>query len=56
MSVDEVFAITKIDPWFLVQIEQIVKIELEIERLPQPASGSPLDKIDAATLRTLTHK
>eukprot|EP01034_Spumella_vulgaris_P003602 gene3602-4629_t len=31
MSVDEVFALTKIDPWFLVQIEEIVKIELELE-------------------------
>jgi carbamoyl-phosphate synthase large subunit len=56
MSVDEVFALTKIDPWFLVQIEQIVKIELEIERLPQPASGSALDAIDAATLRSLKQK
>jgi carbamoyl-phosphate synthase large subunit len=56
MSVDEVFALTKIDPWFLVQIEQIVKIELEIERLPQPASGSAFDKIDAATLRSLKQK
>jgi carbamoyl-phosphate synthase large subunit len=27
MSVDEVFALTKIDPWFLVQIEEIVTIE-----------------------------
>src|SRR3954466_5540257 len=31
MSVDEVYALTKIDPWFLVQIEEIVKIELELE-------------------------
>ena len=56
MSVEEVFALTKIDRWFLVQIEQIVKIELEIERLPQPSSGSTLDKIDAATLRSLKQK
>ena len=49
MSVDEVFALTKIDPWFLVQIEQIVKIELELET-------TSLDKIDAATLRTLKQK
>ncbi|MGQ2981591.1 MAG: carbamoyl-phosphate synthase large subunit, partial [Polaromonas sp.] len=49
MSVDEVFALTKIDPWFLVQIEQIVRIELELET-------TSLDKIDAATLRTLKHK
>jgi carbamoyl-phosphate synthase large subunit len=32
MSVSEVFALTKIDPWFLVQIEEIVKIELELEK------------------------
>ena len=49
MSVEEVFALTKIDRWFLVQIEQIVKIELELET-------TSLDKIDAATLRTLKQK
>ncbi|EJL86053.1 carbamoyl-phosphate synthase, large subunit [Polaromonas sp. CF318] len=49
MSVDEVFALTKIDPWFLIQIEQIVKIELELET-------TSLDKIDAVTLRTLKQK
>ena len=56
MSVEEVFALTKIDPWFLAQIEQIVQIELEIERLPQPDNGSALDRIDAATLRALKQK
>ena len=56
MSVDEVHALTKIDPWFLVQIEQIVKIELEIERLPVPDSGTALDSIDAKTLRALKQK
>ncbi|MEO8389631.1 carbamoyl-phosphate synthase large subunit [Polaromonas sp.] len=49
MSVDEVFALTKIDPWFLVQIEQIVKIELELET-------TSLDKIDTVTLRALKQK
>ncbi|MFC5520142.1 carbamoyl-phosphate synthase large subunit [Polaromonas jejuensis] len=49
MSVDEVFALTRIDPWFLVQIEQIVKIELELET-------TSLDKIDAVTLRALKQK
>ena len=56
MSVDEVFALTKIDPWFLVQIEQIVKIELEIEQLPDVANGTALDKLDARTLRALKQK
>ena len=55
-SVEEVFALTRIDRWFLVQIEQIVKIELEIERLPAPEGGSALDGIDAATLRALKQK
>jgi carbamoyl-phosphate synthase large subunit len=49
MSVDEVFALTRIDPWFLVQIEQIVKIELELET-------TSLGNIDAATLRALKQK
>ena len=49
MSVAEVFALTKIDPWFLVQIEQIVKIELELET-------TSLEKIDALTLRALKQK
>jgi carbamoyl-phosphate synthase large subunit len=55
-SVEEVFELTKIDRWFLVQIEQIVQIELEIERLPQPIVGTALDSIDAATLRALKQK
>ena len=49
MSVDEVYALTKIDPWFLVQIEQIVKIELELE-------SQSLDAIDGPTLRALKQK
>ena len=49
MSVDEVFALTKIDPWFLVQIEQIVKIELELETVT-------LESIDKVTLRALKQK
>jgi carbamoyl-phosphate synthase large subunit len=56
MSVQEMHALTKIDPWFLAQIEQIVKLELDIERLPQPVGGSSLDAMDAATLRTLKQK
>jgi carbamoyl-phosphate synthase large subunit len=49
LSVEEVFALTKIDRWFLVQIEQIVKIELELET-------KSLDDIDAPTLRALKQK
>ncbi|PKO86759.1 MAG: carbamoyl phosphate synthase large subunit, partial [Betaproteobacteria bacterium HGW-Betaproteobacteria-12] len=32
MSVERVFELTKIDPWFLVQIKEIVDLELEIEK------------------------
>src|SRR3954464_10130053 len=49
LSVDEVFALTKIDPWFLVQIEEIVKIELELET-------KSLDDIDKDTLLALKKK
>ena len=49
MSVEEVFALTKIDRWFLVQIEEIVKIELELET-------RTLDELDAPTLRALKRK
>ncbi len=49
LSVDEVFALTKIDPWFLVQIEEIVKIELELET-------KSLDEIDRDTLLALKKK
>ena len=48
-TLQEVFEITKIDPWFLVQIEEIVKIELELER-------QTLDALDASTLRQLKQK
>lgn len=30
LSVEEVFDLTKIDPWFLVQIEEIVRLEQEV--------------------------
>src|SRR4051812_43369007 len=49
LSVDEVFALTKIDPWFLVQIEEIVKIELELET-------KSLADIDRDTLLALKKK
>ncbi|MES2632873.1 MAG: carbamoyl-phosphate synthase large subunit [Pseudomonadota bacterium] len=49
LTVDEVFDLTKIDRWFLVQIEEIVKIELELEKMS-------LDQIDAATLTMLKQK
>ncbi|MGS5086785.1 carbamoyl-phosphate synthase large subunit [Hydrogenophaga sp. A37] len=45
----EVHQFTKIDPWFLVQIEEIVKIELQLEQ-------TSLEALDADTLRGLKKK
>ena len=30
MSLDALYSLTKIDPWFLVQIEEIIKLEVEV--------------------------
>ena len=56
LSVDEVFDLTKIDKWFLVQIEQIVKIELELDQLAVEKGDAALAALDAATLHTLKQK
>ena len=56
LSVDEVFELTKIDRWFLVQIEQIVKIELDIDQLVVEKGEAALAALDVATLRTLKQK
>ena len=56
MTLDEVHALTKIDPWFLVQIEEIVKIELELDQLAAEKGDKALAALDAATLRTLKKK
>ncbi|WP_439115140.1 carbamoyl-phosphate synthase large subunit [Hydrogenophaga sp.] len=48
-SMEEVHQFTKIDPWFLVQIEEIVKIELQLEQ-------TSLEALDADTLRGLKKK
>ena len=49
MSIEEVFALTKIDPWFLAQIKQIVDIELDLDQ-------RHLDELDVASLRELKRK
>lgn len=49
MSVDEIFALTNIDPWYLVQLEEIVQLEALITRLG-------LSEIDANLMRTLKRK
>ncbi|MEJ6007532.1 carbamoyl-phosphate synthase large subunit [Paucibacter sp. AS339] len=49
MSLAEVFEETAIDPWFLAQIEQLVKIELSL-------AGRSLDSLSADELRLLKKK
>ncbi|MAY72032.1 MAG: carbamoyl phosphate synthase large subunit, partial [Halomonas sp.] len=49
MSVEEVFELTNIDPWFLVQLEDLVKIE-------QDLSSRPLSSLDARELYRLKRK
>ena len=49
MSIDEVFAVCKIDPWFLAQIEDIVKSEIQI-------SGKTLAEISKREMFNLKRK
>ena len=49
MSVEEVFNTSKIDPWFLVQLEEIIKLE-------QGLSSKPLSEIDATAMFQLKRK
>lgn len=49
MTLEEIFSFTKIDPWFLAQIEDLVKIELQLDK-------KTLDQIDADELRALKRK
>ncbi|HUJ87143.1 MAG TPA: carbamoyl-phosphate synthase large subunit [Burkholderiales bacterium] len=48
-TLEEVYRLTRIDPWFLAQIKEIVELEMELDdRL--------LTEIDAGTLRLLKRK
>ena len=55
-SLDEVHQFTKIDKWFLVQIEEIVKIELELDKLTAEKGEGALASLSTDTLRTLKKK
>ncbi len=48
-SLDEVYQHTAIDPWFLVQIEQLVQFE-------QSLAGKTFDQLDAMAMRQLKRK
>ncbi len=49
LSVDDIFALTKIDPWFLVQIEELIQLEGEVAARGQHG-------LDADFLRKLKRK
>ncbi|WP_102794978.1 carbamoyl-phosphate synthase large subunit [Bowmanella denitrificans] len=49
MTVDEIFALTNIDPWFLVQIEELVQLEIDV-------TERGLSGIDADFMRKLKRK
>ncbi|TNF59309.1 MAG: carbamoyl-phosphate synthase large subunit [Burkholderiales bacterium] len=55
-SVDEVHQFTSIDKWFLVQIEEIVKLELAMDALTAKEGERALHSLDADTLRGLKKK
>ncbi|NLX15423.1 MAG: carbamoyl-phosphate synthase large subunit, partial [Ramlibacter sp.] len=55
-TVEEVHQLTKIDVWFLVQIEEIVKIELAIDKLYEEKGEAALAAIGADTFRMLKQK
>src|SRR6201984_2718941 len=48
-SMDEVHRLTRIDPWFLAQIKEIVELEMELD-------DKKLEEIDAESFRKLKRK
>ena len=55
-SVDEVHQFTKIDKWFLIQIEEIIKLEMAMDKLVAEKGEGALASLDADTLRGLKKK
>ena len=55
-SLAEVQQITKIDPWFLVQIEEIIRIELDLDRHTAAHGGQALALLTQEQLRALKKK
>ena len=49
MSLDEIYAETKVDPWFLQQIEELISIETELKL-------RKIDNLTAAELRAVKQK
>ncbi len=55
-SLDEVHQFTKIDKWFLIQIEEIIKLEMAMDQLVAEKGEGALTSLDADTLRGLKKK
>jgi carbamoyl-phosphate synthase large subunit len=55
-SLDEVHDLTKIDKWFLVQIEEIIKIELDIDRHTAEHGDQALELLSKQELLKLKQK
>ncbi|KQP44236.1 carbamoyl-phosphate synthase large subunit [Pseudorhodoferax sp. Leaf274] len=55
-TLDEVHALTKIDKWFLVQIEEIIRIELDLDKHTDEHGAAALSKVTADELRLLKKK
>ena len=55
-TLQEVHQITRIDPWFLVQIEDIVRTELALDKHTEEFGEQALARIDAAQMRELKQK
>ena len=55
-SLDEVHQLTKIDKWFLVQIEDIVRIELELDQHTEQHAGQALATLSKQELLVLKQK
>jgi carbamoyl-phosphate synthase large subunit len=56
LTLDEVFQLTKIDPWFLAQIKEIVDIELELDKHVEQHGDKALQTITSLELRSLKKK
>ncbi len=55
-SLDEVYDITKIDKWFLVQIQEIINIELEIDKHTEMHGDKALSTLSSIELLKLKQK
>jgi carbamoyl-phosphate synthase large subunit len=40
-SIDEIYRLSRIDPWFLDQLQQVMEIQRQVEAVPAAAAGPP---------------